>query len=108
MPVRGARALQKQLARITAGRRVVEPCCDAAMALPLSPPGRVAANRAADLKYRRGLRLMILLLGLGGTAFLTLTWMASSRLICPPRAVVQDQQREILQHPADHGLVVVA
>lgn len=62
--------------------------------------------RTAALKYRRGLRLLILLLGLGGAAFLTLTWMASSRLICPPRAIVHDQQREILDHPADHGLVI--
>ena len=51
---------------------------------------------------------MILLLGLGGAAFLTLTWMASSRLISPSRAAVHDHQREILDHPADHGLVIQA
>jgi pimeloyl-ACP methyl ester carboxylesterase len=60
----------------------------------------------AASKYRRGLRLILLVLGLGVAIFLTLAWMASSRLICPPRAAIHDHQREILDHPEAHGLVI--
>jgi pimeloyl-ACP methyl ester carboxylesterase len=39
-------------------------------------------------------------------AFGALTWMASSRLICPPRRVLQDYHQEILANAREHGMRV--
>lgn len=49
-------------------------------------------------------RLLFLLLFISITAFGCLTWVASSRLICPGRRALQDYHREILDHPAEHGM----
>lgn len=38
--------------------------------------------------------------------FFALTWVASSRLICPSRRPLQDYHQEIFDHPAAHGLLI--
>ena len=54
-------------------------------------------------------RAMALLLGLPSAAlavFLLLCWLATQRLIGPSRRALQDYHEEILQHSADHGMVI--
>ncbi len=53
-------------------------------------------------------RVLISLLVLAITTFGVLTWLASSRLICPPRRSLQDYHREILAHASEHGLRIEA
>lgn len=47
-------------------------------------------------------------MAVAAAAFFSLTWIASSSLICPPRRPLQDYHLEILAKPRDHGLQVQA
>lgn len=53
-------------------------------------------------------RLLVSFLLIVAVAFGCLTWLASSRLICPRRQVIQDYHREILDKPTDHGMRIEA
>ena len=55
---------------------------------------------------KRFRRVLVLLLMIVVVAFGALTWLASSRLICPRRQVIQDYHREILDKPTDHGMKI--
>lgn len=57
---------------------------------------------------KRFRRVLALLLMIVVVAFGALTWLASSRLICPRRQVIQDYHREILDKPTDHGMRIEA
>jgi acetyl esterase/lipase len=57
-------------------------------------------------KRKLGLRFLVLLFTLCCAAFLTLTWIASSRLICPPRRPLQDYHQHILSLSNYHGLII--
>ena len=58
----------------------------------------------APTSWKRLRRVLLI----GGTvivvAFGMLTWLASSRLLCPARRPVQDYHREILGHAGEHGM----
>jgi uncharacterized protein len=58
------------------------------------------------MKGKRWRRLLMVTLTLGCAAFLSLTWLASSYLICPARRPLQDYHHEILGHANGHGLVI--
>jgi pimeloyl-ACP methyl ester carboxylesterase len=60
----------------------------------------------ATAKRRRLIRVLVELLFCAVSLFMGLTWMASSRLICPRREPLQDYQRHILDHAVDHGLII--
>jgi alpha-beta hydrolase superfamily lysophospholipase len=53
-------------------------------------------------------RVLISLLVLAITTFGVVTWLASSRLICPPRRTLQDYHHEILASPHERGLRIEA
>jgi pimeloyl-ACP methyl ester carboxylesterase len=55
---------------------------------------------------KRGGRFLITMLLIVCVVFLALTWMASSRLICPRRDALEDYHRVILNHANDHGLTI--
>lgn len=52
-------------------------------------------------RLRRTLYILVLL---AVVVFGVLTWLASSRLICPSRRTVQDYHRDILDHATEHGM----
>ncbi len=49
-------------------------------------------------------RIILLLCALVTVAFFALTWLASSRLICPSCRPLQDYHRDILSHAIEHGM----
>jgi pimeloyl-ACP methyl ester carboxylesterase len=49
-------------------------------------------------------RVLVFLAIFAVTAFGALTWIASSRLICPPRRVLQDHHQDILANAREHGM----
>src|SRR5262245_121216 len=55
---------------------------------------------------KRLVRFLMPTLAVACAAFLALTWMASSRLICPRRDALEEYHRVILNRANDHGLVI--
>lgn len=51
-------------------------------------------------------RIFLWTLTLAGAAFLVLCWLASSRLICPSRRLLQDYHQEILSNARAHGMAI--
>jgi uncharacterized protein len=51
-------------------------------------------------------RLIIVVACAVGLGFTGLCWLASSRLICPPRRVLQDYHQEILASAREHGMQI--
>lgn len=56
-------------------------------------------------RFRRALTIFFVVAVI---AFGVLTWLASSRLICPPRRAIQDYHREILANALEHGMSIRA
>lgn len=63
-------------------------------------------DEIVTVRRRRSLHVLLALLLCTTSLFFALTWMASSRLICPRREALQDYHRHILDHASNHGLVI--
>lgn len=71
-------------------------------------PGRISRCfiKLTPTRPGRLRRITLMLLTFSVALFLALTWITSSRLICPRRTPLQDYHKEILSHASDHGLSI--